>query len=180
MEKTTRSGRLVKPGKRVVEMMSQYHSEDEEEEYEEGEPAPPCFYETTIQKKYSGKICGMDFEYEVGQKNIHIDTRNGSLSTYGRNDIFLFIPGVYLEHHFVFVVKPLQKSIEFIVNKKMYKIMVSSTPYDLQLKGRNEMKEYSVIQNSLYGTFVIQEENKMSIQLYRNSRKSSPFFTFIV
>lgn len=177
MEKTTRSGRVVKPGKRAAEMMAEYHSA--EEEYEEGEPAPPCFDEIS-KNKYSGKICGIDFEYEIGKKNIHLDTQNGSLSTYGRNDFFLFIPGVYEDHHFVFVVKPTIHCVEFIVNKKLYKIILTSTPYDLQLKGRNEMKEYSPIRNSLYGTFVIQEDSKISIQLYRNSRKSSPFFTFIV
>jgi len=170
----TRSGRVVKPRKRLAEMID--HNQTYEEEYDEGEPAPPTYYD--ILNHYEGTICGIDFQYEVGKKNIHIDTPNGSMSTFGRDDFFLFIPGVYEWNHLLFVVKPLEKCVDYIVNKKMYKIRLTNNPYQLHLKGRNETEEYTVIEKSLYGTFLIQEDDKICIQFFRNSTKLSPFFTF--
>lgn len=193
MASLTRTRRAPKRFANMTDMGLFYASDEEPappcyDSAEEGEPAPPSFYEkpskrtileSTIQ--ISGEVNGIPFQYTRGERNLHIDTRGGDVSTFGRLEVDLFIHDVYYWGDMVFRVNPLNKSVIYRADGRDYKMTLNATPQSLHVKGRSELGfgVKTLIENSLYGTFQMRGD-RMHLEFFRDAVKTTPFFTFSV
>lgn len=211
-----RSRRKIKPTRKFAYMvdMGLFYGSDEEpappcyDSAEEGEPVPPSFYEKPSKRRilestiqFSGEVNGIPFQYTRGERNLHIDTRGGDVSTFGRDEVDLFIHDVYYLGDMVFRVRPLNKSVFYRADGRDYKMTLNATPQSLHVKGRSELGfgvsftgksstcgkletlqskvVKTLIQNSLYGTFQMRGD-VMHLEFFRDAAKTTPFFTFSV
>ncbi len=186
------SRRATRPPKRFADMVDNgyYYGEEEEEittpkparkrrvvkdEEEEGEPAPPEYYFAS----YEGSFNRIPFKYKVGEKNVHLDTRNGNFSTFGRDDCMIFIPDVYYMGDLVLVLKMLEKRLEYYVDGRFYQIQIQERPTSLHIQGRDELpQKRSLIMDSLYGTLQWSEEVGYDFKFYREASKTDCFLHF--
>lgn len=158
---------------------------------EEAEPAPPSFYEKPAKRrmlpkatsivKFSGEANGQVFQYTPGEKNVHLYTKGGDMSTFGRQEVDIFIRDVYYFGHMLFRIRPLQKTVSYIANWIDYEITLNEIPQSLHVKGRSELgfKAKTLIENSLYGTFQLRGD-LIHLEFFRDATKTTPFFTFSV
>lgn len=190
------SARTRKAPKRFDNMvdMGLFYGSDEEpappcyDSAEDAEPAPPSFYEKPSKRrilsqtiKFSGEVNGNPFQYTRGERNLHIDTPGGDVSTFGRDEVDLFIPDVYFDTNMLFRIRPLNKSVTYTANWRDYKMTLTETPQSLHLKGKSELERgaKTLIHYSLYGTFQMRGD-VMHLEFFRDATKTTPFFTFSV
>lgn len=158
---------------------------------EEGEPAPPSFYEKPAKRrmlpkatsivKFSGEANGQPFQYTPGEKNVHLDTQAGDMSTFGRQELDIFIRDVNHFGYMLFRIRPIQKTVSYIANWIDYEMTLTETPQSLHVKGRSELgfKAKTLVENSLYGTFQLRGD-LIHLEFFRDATKTTPFFTFSV
>lgn len=180
-----------RPKKRQSSSSSSSNTIYNESEEEEGEPAPPSFYEKPAKRrmlpkatsivKFSGEANGQPFQYTPGEKNVHLDTQAGDMSTFGRQEVDIFIYDVNYFGHMIFRIRPIQKSVSYIANWIDYEMTLTETPQSLHVKGRSELgfKAKTLVENSLYGTFQMRGD-VMHLEFFRDAAKTTPFFTFSV